>query len=208
MTLTAIGNTDIYSWDNGVMNGVSFIPLNGATTYTVVASDTSTGCTDTDAVIVSASSIVITGNITNAMFANDGAINITATGGALPFTYFWDNGIGSVEDPSGLSPGTYIVTVTDAYGCIETATYTIVSVAGIDENGVEISVYPNPTMGEFNLSLNGQFEYTVYSTLGQVILTGSAIDNEVVDLSRFDRGTYLLKVITEGKSSMLYIVRQ
>jgi hypothetical protein len=55
---------------------------------------------------------------------NDGTINITASGGTPGYTYLWSDG-STNEDRSGLSPGTYTVTVTDANGCTATLTETI-----------------------------------------------------------------------------------
>lgn len=208
-TLTATGNADTYSWNNGVVDGVSFVPPNGVTTYTLTGEFTATGCTSTDDVVVNvASSMIVAGTTSNEIYGGDGWIDLFVTGGALPLTYSWDNGLGVVEDPSNLSPGTYTVTVTDAIGCFQTATYIIISVVGIDENALELSAYPNPTTGELNLALNGQFDYTVFNTIGQVILTGSALDKELVDLSRFDNGTYILKIINEETTSTLHIVKQ
>ncbi|HEY9117635.1 MAG TPA: PKD domain-containing protein, partial [Roseivirga sp.] len=48
--------------------------------------------------------------------ADDGQINVTVSGGTLPYTYAWSNGATS-KDLSGLSGGTYDLTVTDARGC-------------------------------------------------------------------------------------------
>ncbi|MGK0366532.1 MAG: hypothetical protein ACI85O_003606, partial [Saprospiraceae bacterium] len=52
--------------------------------------------------------------------APTGFIQVTASNGAEPYTYEWDNGIGAVEDPTGLSSGIYSVTVTDSNGCTVT----------------------------------------------------------------------------------------
>lgn len=49
--------------------------------------------------------------------SNDGAIDITVNGGTPGFTYSWSNGVGAVEDPSGLTPGVYVLTVEDSLGC-------------------------------------------------------------------------------------------
>lgn len=51
---------------------------------------------------------------------DDGAINLTVSGGKAPYTYSWTGPSGftsSLEDISSLTEGTYSVTVTDDYGC-------------------------------------------------------------------------------------------
>lgn len=55
----------------------------------------------------------------------DGAIDVTVNGGTPDYTYNWDNAIGEVEDPSGLSPGVYVLTVTDSIGCETSVSVTI-----------------------------------------------------------------------------------
>ena len=45
--------------------------------------------------------------------ANNGAIKVTASGGTTPYTYLWSTGA-TTDSIGGLSPGTYIVTVTDS----------------------------------------------------------------------------------------------
>ena len=47
---------------------------------------------------------------------SDGAADLTVTGGTTPYTFDWSNGSAS-EDLTGLTAGTFIVTVTDANGC-------------------------------------------------------------------------------------------
>jgi hypothetical protein len=72
----------------------------------------------------------------------DGAIDLSVSGGAMPYTYDWNND--GLEDPdddtqdlNGLQAGTYTVIVTDASGCTATTSVTLNSINGL----------PNPPGG-------------------------------------------------------------
>ena len=45
------------------------------------------------------------------------SIIATATGGTLPYSYTWSNGVSTTSYISNLTPGTYCVTVIDINGC-------------------------------------------------------------------------------------------
>ncbi|MBL7983619.1 MAG: gliding motility-associated C-terminal domain-containing protein, partial [Flavobacteriales bacterium] len=71
---------------------------------------------------------------TSCALANDGYIDATVSGGTTPYYYFWNgpNGYTSItEDISGLSAGTYALTLTDQNGCSALAQYTIVSATAL-----------------------------------------------------------------------------
>lgn len=67
--------------------------------------------------------ITVSGVVTNesVLGANDGAIDISHSGGAGPYSYAWADGPTS-EDRTGLAPGTYTVTVSDVNACPSVAT--------------------------------------------------------------------------------------
>ena len=71
--------------------------------------------------------------------ATDGAIALTVTGGQAPYTYNWSNG-STNEDQSGLSPGLYTVTVTDANGCSINGNYTMTDPPVLTSSGITTNV--------------------------------------------------------------------
>ena len=73
----------------------------------------------------------LSGAVTDVSVAggSDGAIDLTVAGGTSPYTYLWSNAAVS-EDISGLSAGSYTVTVTDVNGCTDTAIFQVTEPGG------------------------------------------------------------------------------
>jgi len=57
--------------------------------------------------------------------AASGGATVTATGGTAPYTYSWSPAGGTAATATGLTAGTYVVTVTDNIACTATATVVI-----------------------------------------------------------------------------------
>lgn len=55
----------------------------------------------------------------------DGSIELTPTGGTMPYTFLWTGNLGTIEDPQSITAGSYSVTVTDANGCTATTGATV-----------------------------------------------------------------------------------
>lgn len=99
-----------------------------------------------------------------------GAINITPSGGVLPYTYLWSPGNETTEDITSLSTGTYTVSITDDSSCVTEKSikvYNNVSTgAGLVVDtmflnlGNDVSIYPAtgwisvPNEGTTDLSLD------------------------------------------------------
>ncbi|OEK02778.1 hypothetical protein BFP97_15135 [Roseivirga sp. 4D4] len=89
--------------------------------------------------------------------ANDGAINVSVSGGTGPYTYAWaDDGSITTSSRSGLNPGNYTVTVTDANGCMDVESITIIEPAQLTSSDVvqNVSCFGEST-GAINLSISG-----------------------------------------------------
>lgn len=90
--------------------------------------------------------------------ANTGSITINVTGAAPPFEYTWaDNPGGNLAGTrTGLAPGTYTVTITDANFCSVSANYTVLVVAG--PSITDVSVTPELCIagsGTITLTVSG-----------------------------------------------------
>lgn len=146
-TATATGGSGPYDyvWTNGTgtlqtTNNISTPDvLSGlaAGTYTVTITDNN-GCTATTTANITNSSgatTSITAQTNVSCFGgNNGSATANATGGSSPYDYVWtgasgtlqtDNNISIPSTLSGLTAGTYTVTVTDNSGCVSNTTVTI-----------------------------------------------------------------------------------
>jgi gliding motility-associated-like protein len=90
--------------------------------YTVEITDANNCSLLTSYELVDPAPLAVSGSVTDesCSVGGDGAIAITASGGAAPYTYDWTGPAGfaaDAQDISGLSAGSYQLTLTDALGC-------------------------------------------------------------------------------------------
>lgn len=108
-----------FVWSTGAsttqMNPMDFEYTNGPGTYAVTVTDNS-GCSSAASFTVG-TAMSATYAVQNASCAgNDGAINVSVTGGDGYYYYYWSNSQ-YTEDLSGLSPGFYSVQIYDSTQC-------------------------------------------------------------------------------------------
>jgi hypothetical protein len=79
-------------------------------------------------------------------------------------------------------------------------------------NENSISIYPNPTSGKFNIEFSQETESTtveVLNLMGKVILSEKATTSKItLDLSNEAKGIYLVKVTTNGTTTIEKVVYQ
>ncbi len=97
---------------------------------TAVIPTSNSNCDASDQVTISATNpITATISTTDETCAgaNDGTATVNPSGGTPPYTYGWNTNLGiqTTSTATGLSAGTFTVTVTDANGCILTTNVTI-----------------------------------------------------------------------------------
>jgi hypothetical protein len=110
-----------------------FLPNNNnlcSGTYTVTVTD-SHGCTASgNRSISTIPPLTVSGTPTSANCnQSNGALDITVTNGAAPFSFNWSNGA-TTEDLTNIPAGVYNVTVTDVKGCTVTGSYTVSNISG------------------------------------------------------------------------------
>ncbi len=123
----ASGGTSPYTylWNDGSSQTTAIADGLIAGNYTVTVSDSCGSSTTASAVITQPASLNITTSVTGNITCNgasDGSISASASGGVAPYTYSWSPTGGTNVTATGLSAGTYTVTVTDINGCSSTAT--------------------------------------------------------------------------------------
>ena len=160
-TISTVGATNpyLYSWNTTPVqtgNTASNIP-NGS--YTVDVTD-GNGCViEENFTIAQPQPLTATYVATNTscFFGNNGSAYVTPFGGTAPYTYSWAPSGGTDSVATGLSAGTYNVTITDFNNCDTTISITItqppVLVSSI-LNITHVQCFGNST-GQATVNVNG-----------------------------------------------------
>jgi len=120
-----------------------------------------------------------------------GAVNINVTGGTSPFSYNWSNG-STDEDLMNVASGLYSVTVTDANGCTETQSETVIASSGTLEIASASITHENcgNGNGSININVNGGTAPVTYQWSNGAVTE---------DISNLSAGVYYVTV-TDGNS--------
>lgn len=194
-----------YSIDGGVDYQASntFENLSGGS-YNVFV-ENANGCTDSVSIFIDQpDSLALSGTVTNESSpgASDGAIDLTVNGGVQPYSYKWSNG-DTVQDPSGLSAGSYTVVLTDSKGCQDSATFYVGTATDVEDllavdDGVVL--YPNPVKEKLKVSLPDGHDLDglrVINLLGESVLSSVPVAHDPVNLvvEELEPGTFFLQTL-------------
>ncbi len=142
-TAAGSGGTGVYtySWNNGATTAT--VSSLSAGTYTVSVTDgngcgpATTTATITEPAANLLASMAIDSNVT-CNGGSDGGATASASGGSSPYTYFWSNSA-TTASITGVTGGTYTVTVTDNNGISATANGTITQGSAVQVSPFQIT---------------------------------------------------------------------
>jgi len=173
--------------------------------YSVIITDAN-GCTTTSVDTIVSPSVLILGVpvVTDAFCNNspDGAIDISVTGGSLPYTFAW-TGPGTftavTEDISALVSGSYTVLITDNNGCtaldtiVVGALTTVIADAGQDTTACVAG----------QITLDGSASVNATTFAWTVLPSGNNVGNSAVTtvVPTTGTNTYVLTVTNNGCTS-------
>ncbi|MFT5911670.1 MAG: hypothetical protein ACI9XO_003200 [Paraglaciecola sp.] len=175
-TASATGGTlgYIYAWSNGASG--SMVSNLAAGTYSVTVTDAN-GCAKVGSTTVNPGgnlSVNATGTNVSCNGGNNGSASATTNGGAMPYTYAWSNG-GNTATILNLSVGTYLVTVTDANGCTNSAVATLNAPPAINVTVTSVNTCSGQTNGSATANATGGSGYSYAWSNGGNIETISGL---------------------------------
>lgn len=157
-----------YSWSNGSVT--EDITALNAGLYSITVSDPVQGCSVDSTFSLSNLNAPQIQNIQvtaeSCTGAADGSIQLTVTGGVLPYGYAWSPALPANANQANLTPGNYSLTVTDAAGCQSVQSFVVnpgakpdAAVTGANPdcsgNNGSVTVTLNTACVSCSFSLNG-----------------------------------------------------
>jgi hypothetical protein len=195
-----------YLWSNGE-NTTSITDVAGS--YSVVVTDDN-GCilTAGPVEITSPAELAASGSFTpeSCPGCADGTASASVSGGVEPYSYSWSPSGGNASQASGLTGGSYTVSITDDNGCETEVTITVTTNASITgsettENN-HINTFPNPSNGVFvftsDILHTGDALVEVLDISGKLVYSknitmNNSLSNTTVYLEYAAAGTYILR---------------
>jgi len=211
-----------YIWNNGATT--EDLSMLTAGTYKVTVTDNN-ACQDSVTVIINqplqlALQFLVTDVINPP--GNNGAINLTVSGGTMPFSYMWSIGL-TTQNLTALAAGIYCVTVTDGNLCTvsgcDTVQDTSIGIANCSFDFME-SLTPNPFVNQSTLHLilheSTNLTIEVYDGAGRLMKSNELPSGGRGELyiqwtdiagTQVESGLYYVKVVTEKGTALLKAIK-
>lgn len=185
-----------YSWSTGATTQTIQAIQTGL--YALTVSHFCGNLTDAIDVVVNPSPVV---NFSADTMYIAGGVPIVLDPNATGISYEWSTGTTDSTYTASV-PGTYIVTVTNEFGCTGTDKVVVMYRVGVDEVSIadQILLYPNPVQNKLYIAMDNLRieEIRIYSSIGSLISQVTDIDGMVeVDTQYLSEGIYFVKILTK-----------
>jgi hypothetical protein len=171
---------------------------------------------------IGADEVLITGNT---IFATDTLYYIAYPSVVLDAgvttgtnTYSWNTGATS-QTITVIANGWYRVTLTDACGAYTDSVYVLVNgTTSVDENEntLNVSIYPNPSNGEFTIATNDlasdKVSVSILTVAGQLVYnevySTSSTSQKQININNQPKGVYFVQIIANDIKTIKRIIKQ
>ncbi|HEY4654366.1 MAG TPA: SprB repeat-containing protein, partial [Cyclobacteriaceae bacterium] len=201
-----------YLWSTGAttaeINGIA------AGDYTVTIKDSNGAGVELTETMTEPSSLTVSGELSHEACGNGGgAVDITVTGGAAPYSFNWNSGLATTEDLSSLHAGTYSVVVTDNTGCTVESAFVIDNQAQLSITGTTTMPACGQANGDVDITVSGGTEPYTYlwsngSTTQDIQGIGPGNYKVIVNDANGCSAEYLLNVKENNSLKLTYMVTQ
>ena len=196
-----------YTW----IDGNNYTASNNSATFNIVGG-AANGC---DSLVT----LDLTINNVSDITTTTSGITITANNSGA--SYQWldcDNNNSVIASETGqsftaIANGNYAVELTEN-GCIDTSACVNISTVGIIENnfGNSLSLYPNPTSGNFSIDLGGMYENSFISisdVTGRLLESKTFTQSQILNLSiKEPAGIYIVSIQAGDKKAVIRLVKE
>jgi hypothetical protein len=215
------GDNYTYFWcteEGSIVSGGDslVVTIDGGGLFEFIVTNTTNACQNVDTVLVAdAEAVILT---LDTVFA--GGATVLATGGLAPYQYHWNTeNMDTTAAVKGLQAGDYIVTATDANGCMDTLGVKLELSTGIANLEKEIALfqlYPNPAIdfAQLKIDFNKIQEGSIFikNSIGQTMWQQRFNDKALsyqLEIDNWMAGIYFVMIQTEAglKTEELIIIK-
>jgi len=215
-----------YTWSTGSNNAITTVSPNVQTSY-IVAGTASNNCSSSASVVVQVNPLP---NVTGYATPNSICVGETSSltgNGAINYQVsspnYFNQGNFTVQQPAiyignmnFIGVQQFLFVGTDANGCSGTfnVNLTVNACTGLNKYGIgssNISIYPNPTSGEFNVELVNGLDKTiqVMDLTGRIVLEKTSTSDVIgIDIKGLASGIYYVKILSQNSTSVVKLVKE